>query len=209
AETLFAEQGIANTSLRHITQSAQVNLASVNYHFGSKSALVSHVFVRRLQPMNDERLRRLNVLLSAEAKTPELSAVVDAFVAPPIELSRDAHGAVFIKLLGRTYTEPAESIHNLIRATHQSVIEAFKPVFQACLPRLPQEVVSWRLHFMVGVLAYAMSGADTMRLISSGMVNERASVKDIVSRLTEFIVAGLRAPYTRSEAAIDTPHVRL
>ena len=40
AEQLFATNGIANTSLRTITQKARVNLASVNYHFGSKDELV-------------------------------------------------------------------------------------------------------------------------------------------------------------------------
>jgi len=36
AEVLFAERGFADTSLRLITSEADVNLASVNYHFGSK-----------------------------------------------------------------------------------------------------------------------------------------------------------------------------
>ncbi|MFC7159731.1 TetR/AcrR family transcriptional regulator [Pseudidiomarina halophila] len=36
AEVLFAEHGFKQTSLRQITAEAEVNLASVNYHFGSK-----------------------------------------------------------------------------------------------------------------------------------------------------------------------------
>lgn len=36
AEVLFAERGFAETSLRNITSKARVNLAAVNYHFGSK-----------------------------------------------------------------------------------------------------------------------------------------------------------------------------
>ncbi len=48
AEILFAEKGFAETSLRLITSKAQVNLAAVNYHFGSKKALIQAVFSRFL-----------------------------------------------------------------------------------------------------------------------------------------------------------------
>lgn len=40
AEKLFAERGFSETSLRLITSKAEVNLASVNYHFGSKKELI-------------------------------------------------------------------------------------------------------------------------------------------------------------------------
>ena len=40
AERLFMAHGYDGTSMRHITSEAQVNLASVNYHFGSKEALM-------------------------------------------------------------------------------------------------------------------------------------------------------------------------
>ena len=50
AEHLFAEKGFAETSLRLITSKAGVNLAAVNYHFGSKKALIQAVFVRFLNP---------------------------------------------------------------------------------------------------------------------------------------------------------------
>ena len=50
AEQLFAEKGFAETSLRLITSKAGVNLAAVNYHFGSKKALIQAVFSRFLGP---------------------------------------------------------------------------------------------------------------------------------------------------------------
>ena len=50
ASILFAERGFAETSLRTITGKANVNLAAVNYHFGTKKALIQGVFSRFLQP---------------------------------------------------------------------------------------------------------------------------------------------------------------
>ena len=43
AQTLFAETGFNDTSLRQITSLAEVNLAAVNYHFGSKKELIQAV----------------------------------------------------------------------------------------------------------------------------------------------------------------------
>ncbi len=48
AEALFYEKGFAETSLRMITAKAGVNLAAVNYHFGSKKELIQAVFERFL-----------------------------------------------------------------------------------------------------------------------------------------------------------------
>ncbi|MBW2093068.1 MAG: helix-turn-helix transcriptional regulator [Deltaproteobacteria bacterium] len=44
AERLIAEEGYHSTSLRAITCDAGVNLAAVNYHFGSKEHLAEEVF---------------------------------------------------------------------------------------------------------------------------------------------------------------------
>ena len=57
AESLFMEHGFEATSLRSITAAAGVNLAAVNYHFGSKEELFQAVLTRRLDPMNQERAR--------------------------------------------------------------------------------------------------------------------------------------------------------
>ncbi|HCH31325.1 MAG TPA: TetR family transcriptional regulator, partial [Oceanospirillaceae bacterium] len=43
AEVEFAAHGFVETSLRTITTKAKVNLAAVNYHFGSKKGLIQAV----------------------------------------------------------------------------------------------------------------------------------------------------------------------
>src|ERR1700682_4102017 len=57
AESLFMEHGFEATSLRSLTTAAGVNLAAVNYHFGTKEVLFRAVLTRRLDPMNQERGR--------------------------------------------------------------------------------------------------------------------------------------------------------
>src|SRR5882724_9695348 len=60
AEALFMEHGFEATSLRAITTAASVNLAAVNYHFGSKEELFQAVLTRRLDPMNQARVALLD-----------------------------------------------------------------------------------------------------------------------------------------------------
>ena len=59
AEVLFAEQGFAGTSLREVTSRADVNIAAVNYHFGSKENLINEVFRRRMDEMSEARIALL------------------------------------------------------------------------------------------------------------------------------------------------------
>lgn len=197
AEALFAEQGFGGTSLRSITAAAGANIAAVNYHFGSKEALIEAVFARRLLPMNEERLQRLAALERDHGASPiPLHALVEAFIAPAMDLSRDTQGGgqQFIRLLGRSYTEPSEWLHERVRGMYEAVIERFKPAFARSLPHLPTDELYWRMHFMVGVLAYCMAGTDMMRLIASCRLNDALDNAALTQRLVTFLEAGLNAP---------------
>ena len=204
AEALFAEHGFRGTSLRAITQAAGVNLAAVNYHFGSKQALVEAVFARRIEPMNRERLARLQRWEAAGGG--DLEGLIDAFAGPPLELAGEPRGARFVRLLGRSYTEPDERLQAAIRGMYEPVIERFKQAFARALPHLPAPELYWRLHFLVGLLAYLMSGADLMRLIASCRLCDPLDVEALKGRLQRFVAAGLRAPVPREQGAV--PAVR-
>src|SRR3546814_15414108 len=88
AEALFARQGHDGTSMRQITSEAGVNLAAVNYHFGSKEALVQAVLKRRLAILNQERLRLLDELETQAAGEPlKPSQIVDEFFGTLLRLA--------------------------------------------------------------------------------------------------------------------------
>src|SRR6266568_5066457 len=81
AERLFAENGVEGTSVRDITKAAGVNLGAINYHFGTKERLALEVFARRLEPVNRERIARLDALEEA-ATDGKLKAeqIIDALI---------------------------------------------------------------------------------------------------------------------------------
>ena len=70
AERLFAEKGVAATSLREIGAQAQANPGSIYFHWKTKVELVRDVFRRRLAPLDAERVRRLDAAERARAPEP-------------------------------------------------------------------------------------------------------------------------------------------
>src|SRR5271156_4839584 len=108
AERLFARVGIEATSLRAITAEADANLASVNYYFQSKGALVQAVIVRRLGPITKRRLELLDACERSVGSGPlPIEQVLNAFFRPVVEIY-GSHAKEFGPLMGRLYTEPAE-----------------------------------------------------------------------------------------------------
>ena len=181
AEGLFMEHGFEATSLRSITAAAAVNLAAVNYHFGSKEELFQAVLTRRLDPMNQRRVA--------------LRIIVALFV-PALELARDPErgGKDFLRLLGRAYADPAPFIRRFLSEQYAQMIARFKTAFGRALPHLPKKELSWRLHFIMGALSYTLAGTDVLKLIAELNPKEASNDEILLRRLAPFLLAGLKAP---------------
>jgi len=197
AEALFMEHGFEATSLRAITTAAGVNLAAVNYHFGSKEELFQAVLTRRLDPMNQERLDLLT-RLEREAAPSALPCdrILHAMFVPALRLARDPErgGKNFLRLLGRAYADPAPFIRSFLAAQYAVMIARFKAAFARALPDLPKKELSWRLHFIMGALSYTLAGTDALRLIGELAPSETPNDELLLNRLAPFLLAGLQSP---------------
>ena len=197
AEELFAQHGFSGTSLRQVTSRADVNIAAVNYHFGSKDALIEAVFRRRLDPMNLARMAALDEL---EARAPAPEAIIRAFIGPSLRMIEDAKGGGrnFIRLLGRTYTEPAKTVRALIGQMYAPTMQRYKSALERALPHMPRDELVWRMHFMFGTLAYTLAATDTVQLIAGCKPEDRHDARLLEDRLTAFLASGLNAPLKTS-----------
>ena len=197
AEELFMQHGFESTSMRLLTAKAGANLAAVNYHFGSKDALIEAVFRRRLDPMNSGRIAELDRLekdAGGRALSPE--AIIRAFVGASLRMIEDSKsgGRNFIRLLGRTYTDPQKHIRSLIGQLYAPAMARFKAAFERALPHMPADELVWRIHFMFGTLAYTLAATDTVQLIAGCKPEDRYDARLLEARLTAFLAAGLLAP---------------
>ncbi len=196
AEELFMQHGFGGTSMLQLTAKAAVNLAAVNYHFGSKDALIEAVFRRRLDPMNAGRIAELDRLEKASSGALSPEAIIRAFVGASLRMIEDAKcgGRNFIRLLGRTYTDPHKQIRALIGQLYAPAMERFKNAFERALPQMPRDELVWRIHFMFGTLAYTLAATDTVQLIAGCKAEDRYDARLLEARLTAFLAAGLLAP---------------
>jgi AcrR family transcriptional regulator len=195
AERLFVEHGFEATSLRQLTAAAGVNLAAVNYHFGSKEELFQAVLTRRLDPMNQERIELL-AKLEREAAGKPLSCekVLFAMLIPALRLARDERrgGKNFLRLLGRAYADPAPFIRHFLSQQYAGMIGRYKEAFLRALPQLSRHELTWRLHFVMGALSYTLAGTDALKLFAQ--VTDTDNDELLLQRLAPFLVAGLKAP---------------
>lgn len=207
SEALFVEYGFETTTLRQITAKAGVNLAAVNYHYGCKEALIQEVFRRRLSWLNDQRLKELD-RMEAEATGAPLkpSQILQAFFGVALRMAADGRdgGCMFMRLLGRTYTQPAEFIRSFLAEEYAAVIDRFKTALFLSLPEVPQEEILWRFHFMLGAMSYAISGADALNIVANGSLDDN-DTEALYERMMSFLLGGLRAPLPNLSAKAADP----
>jgi AcrR family transcriptional regulator len=205
AEELFMQHGFEGASMRMVTGSAEVNLAAVNYHFGSKEELMQAVLRRRLEVINRERMRLLD---EAEAKAGgeplKPSVIIDCFFGTLLRVAADqkAGGGTFLRLLGRTVTDPSHFIRTFMATEYADVLERYKEAMFRSLPHVPKAEIVWRFHFMLGATSYAIAGTDTLHLVTDWQLEEGAVEQDkhLLPRLMSFMLGGLRAPLPDLEA---------
>ncbi len=190
AESLFAQRGFDGASLRQLTLAAGVNLAAVNYHFGSKEKLVEQIFRRRLDALNSRRLEALACVAGAETTT--LEDVLSAFIRPALDLSHDESGALFMRVLARAFAEHDDTLRQFLSDNYGHVMRQFTAEFARLLPQLSKQELYWRIDLVSGALTHAMSGF--------GMIQRKSGVSEIEHReetaqhLIRFAVAGLSHP---------------
>ncbi|TYT23891.1 TetR/AcrR family transcriptional regulator [Luteimonas viscosa] len=189
AEELFALHGFSGTSLRQVTTRAAVNIAAVNYHFGSKENLVNEVFRRRMDVMSGQRLERLRVALAE--RPGELEPILAAFVEPALDLAQDRHGGAFIRVIARAYAEKNDSLRKFLSDQYGHVQRDFARAIAGCLPAMGKEQLYWRLDFLGGALTYAM--ADFGLIKRPQGASEAAHRERAARELIRFAAAGFKA----------------
>jgi AcrR family transcriptional regulator len=189
AERLFADQGYATTSLRKVIAAAQVNIAAIHYHFGSKEELLDAVVLRKVAPVNAARIAWLERVEAAAGTGPlKVEDVLESFFLPTAETAQ--RNPDFVRLMGRMLTEGM--IPTLIEKHMHSTAMRFVSALRRAVPDLGQEELMWRAHFMVGAMAHAMA----VKPIFAGMEGNPPDIALRMRRLVTFLSAGFRAAAT-------------
>jgi AcrR family transcriptional regulator len=196
AERCFTEHGYEGASLRQITRTAGVNLASVNYHFSSKRELWLEVMQRRLVPLNAERVRLIE---AARAATPAgrplpVEQVCEAMLLPMAHFFQDGRnsGVMVARMVGRAINVPQALSRELNRRSLDQFWRIFHSALRDALPDASPAELDWKFYFlmssMIGALAWQGRQPGVERQLNT------ENLEPMLRRLSTYIAGGLRAP---------------
>jgi AcrR family transcriptional regulator len=194
AESLFAIQGFNGTSLREITSQAEVNLAAVNYHFGSKKELIKAVMSRY---MNELSPRLESALVEVcERDNLNLLEVFSAFIDPLLSLNEFKENGTsnFLQLLGRGYSDSQGFLRWFLTTQYPGVINNFVKAVQKAYPELTAEEMFWRLHFTMGTVVFTMSSSDALIDIAKSDFDKTMDIAGVIKKVIPYVAAGVSAP---------------
>lgn len=192
AERLFAEHGLDGVSVRDIAAAAHVDVAMINYHFGSKLGLFRAVFHRRGDALNAMRLQALGSALPSSRGRPDLEKVIYALAAPNIYLRHlpNMGGLAFGRIVVREMTDPKEQARGLISETFDSGVEKFLAALSDALPDASRTALHWAYHFAIGTLIQTMASTGRLEKLSKGACTFD-DPEEVLSYLVPFIVHGM------------------
>jgi AcrR family transcriptional regulator len=191
SERLFAESGYSAVPLRRICKEADVNLASVNYYFGSKLGLLRAVLHRRAEPINTDRKARLeDCLKRLPSGDVNVEEVVRAFIEPTM---RDEAGSSYRKIRGHVFTNPDPTIRALVDDEYFEVARMFLEIMKQVAPSMDEKEFMWRIACVYGAMLFVPTDNPWLpKLLGSD--HDLTSVEDAMKYALPFLKAGMSAP---------------
>jgi AcrR family transcriptional regulator len=206
AEAMFATHGYDGVSLRELTREARTNLASVNYHFGSKEKLFEEVVLRRVRPMNARRVAALQqVMEEAGNGAPALAKVLEAFARPCLVGTGSAQRQSLKRMAVRMFMDADPLMKPIFEREIIPVARQFLAALVKACSELSKQQVESGLVFFAGAMINLMAAEKKLAaLLSPG--ETRPSDEEMLRRLVRFGVAGFaglgsESPELAAEAA--------
>ena len=188
-ERLVAEHGSAGISLRQIAQAAGAgNVSAVQYHFGSREALLLAVLQYRMTAINARRLDQLARLETAGALLDQRGLVGSLVYPLTAELNPRPEGNYYLRFIERRTREGisgAEMLGSLLAGWMRT-----EKLLRETIAALPAAIAEFRITLMRD---QAISG---MAAIEAGL-GKRSSRRDMalhIELLVDAAVATLGGP---------------
>jgi AcrR family transcriptional regulator len=205
AERKFGAHGFDGASMRQVADAANVPVALVSYHFGSKEGVYRAVFERRVPTVVEQRLAGLAIAMSEPDLDRRLELVVKALVFPMLRLRAHDRDPSFGRLLAHETMDPNSEQRGFIQEMFDPVARAVANALASALPDRSEAEIWWAYEFMLGAMVYVMGDAGRLERLTGGLCrpdDENASVRHMVA----FLTAGIRhgVPIAEDKGAAET-----
>ncbi|HTO66397.1 MAG TPA: TetR/AcrR family transcriptional regulator [Bradyrhizobium sp.] len=191
AERLYAERGFSDVTLRDIVSAANVNLAAVNYHFGSKDELIAELFVTRSLALNRERLRLLRAAEEQGGGRAGIAEILRALVGPTLRgcLGPENQRATAAQFMIRVSIESVPPIRR-IRNREIDHLRKFIAAMRRSLPGRDDVELYWGLHFALAMAQQTVRDTERLAKLSEGQCDVD-DVEAVIDRVVRVAVMGL------------------
>src|ERR1700716_3642394 len=209
AERLYADRGFGDVTLRDIVAEANVNLAAVNYHFGSKDELIAELFVTRSLATNRERLNELKAAEAAGGGRANIDSILRALVGPTLRgcLGRERSAAARFMIRASI-----ESVPPIRRIKNREIdhLRKFAAAMRRSLPDRSAVDLYWGLHFALAMAHQTIRDSERLTKLSEGMcdLNDVAGIIDRVVAVSVKALTGGEAE-KKAVARPAAPYGRL
>ena len=204
AETLFADIGINGVTTRALAETAGVNMAAVNYHFGNKDNLTIEVFrgaARRSAKRRIDSLQAIEQIAKDQNRSPDIEDIIEAFVDAYLNDDDPRSGILLAHLVLKHRVEPTAWTRAVVRDELDDLALRYVAALQKAAPHLSEKATHWRYHLMVGAILVTLNddGPESrINRLSGGLCSPADRIefrRELVSFLTSAF--SKRAPMAR------------
>lgn len=186
AGPLFARHGLEGLGIRQLAREAKVNIAAVNYHFGSKQALFREVCLMHLRAIDAERASLLDQLPAR----PSLEAVLAAHLGPVVRFARggDPSNLLFMRLVMAQIARRDPALQAALAAEGRPLLERVLGLLQRSLRGVPAPDLVLGLTQVIGATTHLLMNEEATRPPRSRLL----PADELLRRLVAHGAAGLR-----------------
>lgn len=161
AKILISRKGPVNMTVRDICENTGVNVAAVNYYYGSKEALVKAALLELLEPVNAQRKLRLLAAAAAHPGPLPIDIILECFMRPLIEGEQDEDGGrLFVRAEQHLRTVPDSEFSRYASTYLGHYAQLFLDALSASLPALSRAEIIWRYESIRGSAIHLLGNCD-------------------------------------------------
>src|SRR6201999_206508 len=201
AERLYADRVFGDVTLRDIVAEANVNLAAVNYHFGSKDELIAELFVTRSLALNRDRLRELRAAEERGGGRGKVADILRALVGPSLRgcLGPERDRSTAARFMIRASIESVPPIRR-IRNREIDHLRKFVVALRRALPERGEVELYWGLHFALAMAQQTVRDSERLTKLSEGKC-DLDDVEGVIARVVDVAVMALSGPTNNRTAS--------
>jgi len=190
AGALFLERGYDRVGVRDITETAGVNVAAVNYHFGGKVNLYREFIRRKLHERADQKVKALQEIIERHG-VPDLREAIRHYVSTFFsDVLATPEDTRFMELLSNEMSENSLAVDIFYTEAVAPLHQVMKTAILKAKPDMTPERVSLCIASIGGQVFHFIRAREFIKR-NVGREYTKEFVDELVEHITEFSLRGL------------------